>query len=59
MIERWASPEDLQAHLGTAHMQEALPRLGELFGENVDIVFYEALPHGDESKGSLAGNAAG
>lgn len=56
-VERWASQEALEAHGGAAHMKEALARFGELFGDGVDIAFYEALPAGDSAKGSLAGAA--
>jgi quinol monooxygenase YgiN len=57
-VERWSSREQLNAHLGSPHMQEGLARLGELFGQNIDIVFYEPIPAGDAAKGSLAGNGA-
>jgi quinol monooxygenase YgiN len=57
-IERWASREELEAHLASAHIAEALARLTELFGESGDITVYEPLPGGEERKGSLAAHAA-
>jgi quinol monooxygenase YgiN len=56
-IERWASREALEAHLGSTHIAAALARATELFGESGDITFYEPLPEGEERKGSLAAQA--
>jgi quinol monooxygenase YgiN len=58
-IERWASPEALEAHLASPHVQEVLARADDLFGESGEIVAYEALPGGQAQKGSLAEHAAG
>jgi quinol monooxygenase YgiN len=52
-IERWASREDLDAHLASPHIQAVLERVPELFGESGDITVYEALPGGEARKGSL------
>jgi quinol monooxygenase YgiN len=57
-VERWASREALDAHLASAHIQEVLARVDELFGGSGDIVVYEPLPGGDAQKGSLAAHAA-
>ena len=56
-IERWASRELLDAHLGSAHVKKALERVEELFGDSADIVVYDALPGGETRKGSLAAHA--
>jgi len=56
-IERWASREDLEAHLGSPHIAAALARATELFGESGDITVYEPLPGGEERKGSIAAHA--
>lgn len=56
-VERWASREDLQAHNGTAHVGALLERAGDLLAEAPDIGIYDALPSGEERKGSLAGAA--
>jgi quinol monooxygenase YgiN len=58
-IERWASREELDAHLSSAHVQEILTRAEELFGDSADIVVYEPLPGGEAKKGSLAAHASG
>jgi quinol monooxygenase YgiN len=58
-IERWASREALEAHLGTPHIQGALERAEELFGDSGEITVYEALPGGETRKGSLADHAGG
>ncbi|HET9074698.1 MAG TPA: putative quinol monooxygenase [Solirubrobacteraceae bacterium] len=53
-IERWASREDLEAHLGSDHIAAALARADELFIDGGDITVYAPLPGGDASKGTLA-----
>jgi quinol monooxygenase YgiN len=58
-VERWESPEALQAHLASDHVQAVLARAAELFDGDGDIVVYEALPSGETVKGSLADHAAG
>jgi quinol monooxygenase YgiN len=57
-VERWASRELLDAHLGSPHVQALLARAEELFGDSGDIVVYEAVPGGETAKGSLAEHAA-
>ena len=59
LVERWASREQLDAHLGSPHVQELLRRAEELFGDSADIVVYEPLPDGEHRKGSLAAHAGG
>jgi len=56
-VERWESAEKLQAHLGSDHIGAVLQRADELLAEPPDIVTYEALGQGEESKGSLAAHA--
>ena len=56
-VERWASQEHLDAHLGSAHIAAVLGRVDELLSEPPDIVAYMALPAGEASKGALAGHA--
>jgi quinol monooxygenase YgiN len=58
-IERWASREDLDTHLGSPHLQAALAKVPDLFGDSGDIAIYEPLPAGAPDKGSIAGHAAG
>jgi quinol monooxygenase YgiN len=58
-VERWASREQLDAHLQSEHVQAILQRAPELFGQSGDIVVYEALPGGEPRKGSLAAHAGG
>lgn len=58
-VERWASREELDAHLAGPHVQQALTRVDELFGDSADIVVYEARAGGDTTKGSLAAHAGG
>jgi quinol monooxygenase YgiN len=56
-VERWASRELLDAHLQSSHVQAILQRAEELFGQSGDIVVYDAVPAGEERKGSLAAHA--
>lgn len=59
-IERWASREELDAHLASDHVAAVLARVDELFVEgSADIVVYDAVPGGEPAKGSLAEHAAG
>jgi quinol monooxygenase YgiN len=58
-VERWASRESLDAHLGSPHIQEILAQAEELFSDGGDIVVYESLSAGDPKKGSIAAHAAG
>ena len=58
-VERWTSRDALDAHLASAHVQEVLTRVEELFGPSGDIVVYEAIPGGEPAKGSLAEHAGG
>jgi quinol monooxygenase YgiN len=58
-VERWESRELLDAHLESPHVAALLERAEELFGDSGDIVVYEALPVGEEKKGSLAAHAGG
>lgn len=56
-VERWESPELLQAHLESDHIQGVLAKADELFSDGGDIVVYGAVPGGEEHKGSLAAHA--
>ena len=56
-VERWASRDALDAHLETPHIQAILGRLDELFADLRDITVYEAVPGGEQAKGSLAAHA--
>jgi quinol monooxygenase YgiN len=58
-VERWASREELDAHLASAHVAAVLERVEELFGDSADIVVYEPLVGGEPKKGSLAEHAGG
>jgi quinol monooxygenase YgiN len=55
-IERWASQEDLDAHLKSDHVADVLQRADELF-QTSDITVYSPLPGGQSQKGSLAEHA--
>jgi quinol monooxygenase YgiN len=57
-IERWESKELLEAHLGSDHVKAILARADDLFA-SADITVYDALPGGQERKGSLAAHAGG
>ena len=56
-IERWASREELNAHLESPHVAAILARAPELFGESGSITVYDAVPGGETTKGSLAAHA--
>lgn len=58
-VERWSSRELLDAHLASAQVQQVLDHVDELFGDSADIVVDEALPGGEQTKGSLAAHAGG
>jgi quinol monooxygenase YgiN len=58
-IERWASREALEAHLASPHIQDVLAKADDLFGDSGEIVVYEAMPGGEEQKGSIAAHAGG
>lgn len=58
-VERWASREELDAHLASAHVAAVLARADELFADGGDIVVYEPVPGGTPEKGSLAAHAGG
>ena len=58
-IERWASREELDAHLESPHVKKVLERVEELFGDSADIVVYEPIPGGEHRKGALAAHAGG
>ena len=55
-IERWASREELDAHLKSDHLAEVLTRVDELFQAS-DITVYNQLPGGVSKQGSLAEHA--
>ncbi len=55
-IERWASREELDAHLKSDHIADVLQRVDELF-QTSDITVYSPLPGGESKKGSLAEHA--
>ena len=58
-VERWASQEELDAHLASDHIAAALARADELFVDGGDITVFTPVPGGQEAKGSLAAQAAG
>ncbi|GAC1316115.1 MAG: antibiotic biosynthesis monooxygenase [Thermoleophilaceae bacterium] len=57
-IERWASREELDAHLKSDHIADVLKHGDELFQAS-DITVYSPLAGGQSKKGSLAVHAAG
>jgi quinol monooxygenase YgiN len=57
-VERWASKDAIDAHLGSDHVQGLLAKVDDLF-ESSDITIYDAVPGGEERKGSLAAHGGG
>jgi len=57
-VERWESKEKLDAHLESDHVKDVLTKVDDLFA-SADITVYEAIPGGQERKGSLAAHAGG
>jgi quinol monooxygenase YgiN len=57
-VERWASMDAINAHLESDHVKGLLAKADDLFAES-DITIYDALPGGEERKGSLAAHAGG
>ena len=57
-IERWESKEKLDAHLESDHVKDVLTKVDDLFS-SADITVYDAIPGGQERKGSLAAHAGG
>ena len=57
-IERWASRGELDAHLESDHVKDVLTKVDELF-DSADITVYDAVPGGEERKGSLAAHTGG
>jgi quinol monooxygenase YgiN len=58
-VERWASRTLLEQHIATKHIQDAIAGVPQFFSDGPDITVYEALPGGEDDKGSIAGHAAG
>ncbi|MCU1658189.1 MAG: hypothetical protein JWO57_2845 [Pseudonocardiales bacterium] len=60
-VERWESRPLLQDHLASEHIQTALARVGDdggdLFAQPLDVTYYEAIPGGEDDKGTIAGHA--
>ena len=56
-VERWASREELDAHLRSPHIAALLEKADELLAEDPDINAFQALPGGEERKGALAAAA--
>jgi quinol monooxygenase YgiN len=57
-VERWASEEAIGAHLESDHVKAVLAKADDLFA-STDITVYDALPGGEERKGSLAAHGGG
>jgi len=57
-VELGESKELLGAHIESDHVKAVLARADDLF-ENGDIVVYDAMPGGQDHKGSLAAHAGG
>jgi quinol monooxygenase YgiN len=57
-VERWQSKELLDAHLESDHVKDVLTKVDDLFA-TAEITVYDALPGGQEKKGSLAAHAGG
>ena len=55
-VERWASMDAINAHLESDHVKAVLAKADDLFA-SADITIYDALPGGEERKGSLAAHA--
>ena len=52
LVERWRTREDLDEHFTQPHMRD-LPDAGEYLDEPPQVYFCEALPTGDEQKGTI------
>jgi quinol monooxygenase YgiN len=52
-IERWASKEAIEQHMGTPHIQALLKKGPELLGSLPDIQTYELLREGQPDKGDF------
>jgi quinol monooxygenase YgiN len=57
-VERWESKEKLDAHLESDHVKDVLTKADDLFA-SADITVDDAIPGGQERKGSLAAHAGG
>jgi quinol monooxygenase YgiN len=57
-VERWQSKELLDAHLESDHVKDVLTKVDDLFA-SAEITVYDALPGGQDEKGSLAAHAGG
>lgn len=55
LVERWASREALDAHLGTPHIAAFRARHGDLWAEPATILVLDPVPSGDPAKGVLSG----
>lgn len=58
-VERWASRQQLEAHLESDHIKQWFARVDELFSDRGDIVVYSPVAGGEAKKGSLAEHAGG
>lgn len=52
-VERWSSPEALQAHAGSEHLAANAERVADLLEAPVEVMVLDALPGGDPAKGVL------
>ncbi|MEP6851656.1 MAG: putative quinol monooxygenase [bacterium] len=52
-VEKWASPDALQAHLSSPHVATALGRAGELLTEAPRIISFAPTGAGDTAKGTF------
>jgi quinol monooxygenase YgiN len=55
LVERWASPEALDEHLATAHLEEFRASSHDLWAGPMTILVTSPQPAGDPAKGTLAG----
>ncbi|WP_416979733.1 putative quinol monooxygenase [Streptomyces sp. T028] len=53
LVEKWASQDELGAHLKGAAMREVFTALGEALDGPPDVLFLDAIPAGDADTGAV------
>lgn len=53
VVEKWASQEALEAHLGTPHLKRLADEIGDLLVTPLEIQTFAQLHEGDSEKGVL------
>lgn len=53
MVERWTTPEDLDAHAGGQPLAELTTLMGDALANPIDVSVLENVPFGDAAKGTI------